>query len=344
MNKQFLTILILALLVVSAVSVSALKVDVSALGSSSQKRDLGATATVTITNDGADPVSVTGVSKSPGIEAKFNVLLGTPSKAFPAALAVGEQMTVPLTAFVPVDFQGVGANLLEAALSIGQVNVNALNATSGAALPVATGDVKMQAVNELVIRSVKVKVSGSQNKDKSVGDNSQVSDLKPGDHVEVTIKVENTYSTASSSSSKENTDINFDDVQINMDVSNDNDFDISEDSETMTLDAGDDDTVTFAMDIADDATDRIHTVVLNVEGRDDNGARHGDTLKFDLDVNRESHDLIFKNAEFSPSTLACGAKTVEFKTQLRNQGRNNENDVLVEVKVPEKIFVLSIEK
>jgi len=335
MNKQFLTMLILALLVVSAVSVSALNVDVSTLGSSSQKRDLDATATVTITNDGADPISVTGVSKSAGIDAKYNVVLGTPSIALPASLAVGEQMTVPLTAFVPTDFNAVADNLLEGSSVIGQITVNALNATSGSALPAVSSDVTMQAVNELRIRTIKVKVSGSQNKDKTVGENSKVSDLKPGDHLDITIKAENTYSTASSSSSKDNTDINFDDIQINMDISNDNDFDIDEDSETISLDAGDDDTVTFRLDIAEDAADRIHTVVVNVEGLDENGAKHGDTLRFDLDVSRESHDLVFKNAEFFPSTLACGAKTVGFRSELRNQGRNNENDVLVEVKVPE---------
>ena len=108
--------------------------------------------------------------------------------------------------------------------------------------------------------------------------------------------------------------------------------DLEEESEAVDVDKGDSETISVEVDLTKEVIDEdSYEVEITVEGEDDNGATHKMTLTKTFNVDREKHKVVIKQASISEEELSCTRATT-VRVELENQGKNNEDDVVVKVK------------
>ncbi|MEK6860623.1 MAG: hypothetical protein AABY07_01510, partial [Nanoarchaeota archaeon] len=84
-------------------------------------------------------------------------------------------------------------------------------------------------------------------------------------------------------------------------------------------------------DVEEDAEDGNVNCDLRVEGTDQNGARHGESIEFDAEIERKNHDVQIKSVDLTPSTLTCDDNSVQLSVSLLNLGTSDEDEVALEV-------------
>ena len=110
------------------------------------------------------------------------------------------------------------------------------------------------------------------------------------------------------------------------------------------LDGGDDDSVTADLQIDDEANDGTVSIDLLITGRDDNGAVHGEARTFRMEINRISHDIQIRRMEVSPASVSnCDATRSKLTVNMLNQGKRDEDDIVVEAIVSDLQFSQKIE-
>ncbi len=108
--------------------------------------------------------------------------------------------------------------------------------------------------------------------------------------------------------------------------------DLDEESESMDIDKGDSEDFKVEFDLSKEVVDEDSYVVeFTVEGEDDNGATHKMTETKTVNVDREKHKVVMKQASVSEEELSCTRATT-VRVELENQGKNKEDDVVVKVK------------
>lgn len=319
-------LLILSILILCVGAYAELTVTDVTVGSASQDRNEEASATFTVTNSGTESVSVTAVTTSAAAKYEVKFSEGASDLTLPFTLDAGASKTITVTAKVPEDFNAVNSELEETAFEIGKITVT--GDESGTTVT-ASATLKMQAKNELRLRKGKATIKGiAGTSTDSFRDGGKVSDLKPGDSVELTVEVESTFPRSGSR------ETDFDDVELTLEIEDDSDFDFDEDEDDFSLRSGDEETARFSFKLEDDAADRSHTATVKARAVDENGAVHGAVLTFTLDVERDSHDLVLPEATLNPSRVICGApRTVTFIGEVLNRGRLDEDEATVELRV-----------
>ncbi len=309
------------------------------LGSSTQRRsnpradaindrEVNVSGEVTITNTGSEPLtnlSLAGVATKLGFSSSDLRVSAVFAKK---SLSVGESTTASITVRVPEKLDAVDSSLVEKAFSVATLTFSANSQTGG---PVTTTtDLSLQAQNQLKIRDADVKY-GTKTED--INDGDTVNDLKPGDKIEITIEAENKYS------NDDNLDI--DDVQLT--VFSD-DLDLDEDDDLSSLGPKDKDTGSVSFEIDSDTDDDNFDTELRLDGRDDNGARHGERWTIQLEVNRKSHEVEVSETHFTPAIVNCKTPQAELSARIRNVGRRDEDDITLRIESPELKYGTVINK
>lgn len=304
-------------LMASSVS-AAIVVSETTLGDSNAVPGDTDSSTFTITNTGAS--TVTGIVVSSTASSGYAITFtGAPTSLAAAAVA-----TVTVNGKIADNHDAVNSALDDGAFSVGSIVATGSDGNSTIS---GSGDLKVQMENHLEIKDIFVTVNGDE--EHSLDDGDEVDDLKPGDSIDIRVVVENTYN------NNDDEDIDLEDITINV-VLDDSDFDIDEDEDLGDLSAEDEDSVTFSnIEIEDDASGS-YTVKISVEGRGEGSfsGRHGATAEFDLNVDRESHEITINGASLSPSRLACDKNTFDVKMKLKNIGKSDEDEVAIEVAIP----------
>ena len=234
-------------------------------------------------------------------------------------LTVGETANVVVSAEVVADLDAVNANLDEAAQKIAVLEVTAAQELAPDITAIDTADLSMQAENKLNIENIEVCIS-SEECDANINDGDSFRDVKPGDQVDIEVKAKNKFS------DNRNSRVDINNVIVRLDI-DEQDIDESLDEDLDDLSPRDEDTVKFDIDI-DENADGNANVIIEVEGETEFGAHMGERIDFDLDVNRESHEIKIKSASVNPSAVSCGsADSVTVRVEAQNIGSNNENEV-----------------
>jgi len=324
MKKLTLFVLLTALLAIGA---SAIQISSPTLGGEKQDRVSNVATTFTVTNN--ETVALTNIqfSFSGGAENTKYALAVTG----PANLSAGASGTYTINGTVPLDFSGVDATSLEEqSLKIGVLTVSG---TAGAS-QTASSDIMMQAANRLSINKVRIECD---TKSQSIDDGDRVKNLKPGQSCTLEIEVENEFDDDDRNNLKIG-DIAFDTIDIRLD-SSDSDVEVDEEDDLDDLDANDKDSVTADIESDEEADDGSVTISLQVTGRDENGALHGEDLEFRLDITRLSHDVQITNMDLTPALVSnCEDSKVRLTVLVLNQGKRDEDEVSVEVSVPDFKF------
>jgi len=318
--KTGMFVIALVLMVgLTAMSAVAQQVTIGAmkLGSDKQEAGKNVSTTFTLTNTGATNLSSINLSST--ANSKFKLAF----TGVPSSLAVNASATVTVTGEVAKSLDRVNGSLVPSAVLIGAVTVSA----SGASVPVVGGGIEMQAQNRLEVNKVVVTVNGNED---SAKDGDTVEGIKPGDKIEVEVEVENLFG-----DKDDDPDINDVDVKIDVD---DSDFDLDETEDAGDIGPDEKESVTFdESDVDDEARDGRHKMTVTSQGRDDDGALHGESITINLEVERETHELRIKRADVSPTRITCNAvkKTVDVRASMVNIGRRDEDKAVIEAAIPE---------
>ncbi|MBI4151123.1 hypothetical protein HY492_03285 [Candidatus Woesearchaeota archaeon] len=317
MKKLTLAMLLIAAIALVANAVSAdLTVSGATLGDSNAEPGTNASTSFTLTNTGT--TTITGISLSSTASSAYSIgFSGAPS-----TLAAGGSATVTVNGVLAKSHDAVTSALKAEAISVGSIVASGSNGTTLS----GSGDLKVQVANQLEIKKVYITVNGDD--EHSLDDGDDLNDLKPGDTLDIRVVVENNYD-------EDDDDISIEDVIVRAEIS-DSDFDLDEDDEISDISADDEDSVTFNDVEVDDEASGKYTLEITVEGRGESpfSGRHGQKIEIDLDVERESHEIIIRSASLSPSRLACDKNSFDAKLKVFNSGKNDEDEVAIEIAVP----------
>jgi hypothetical protein len=180
----------------------------------------------------------------------------------------------------------------------------------------------MQRENELSITDATLFVNDKGGKNVDEGD--EIEDIKPQDRLELEIIGENRYDSA--------TNVEITNAEVRIDCDDQNDFDFDTQREDIgDIGTEDEETTTFTFAVEDDAADSDTTCALALAGDDENGARHAESLEFTISVQRESHDLKIEDMSITPEVILCEAQNINFRANIRNLGKTDESDAVVEL-------------
>jgi hypothetical protein len=153
-------------------------------------------------------------------------------------------------------------------------------------------------------------------------------DILPDSVLEMKIEVTNNYPSGTDGGEIENVEIE----AILEEIDDGDDFE--ETSDDFDLRPGRDKTVTMTFDIPLKLeTDETFKLTVHVEGEDKNGTIHTADIEFDVDVDKEKHEIRFLRKELSPSRVKCSGST-RLLIGLINTGEEDE-DVELIVEAPE---------
>lgn len=321
--KKLTLLLMLVLSLVLATGVSAqLTVDAVALGSSGQDAEENVSATFQVTNTGTD--TVTGISISTTADNKFTVGFTN----VPTQLTAGEVATVTVSGFLHKDLNAI-SGFNEAAQTIG--NIVATGTNSSSATVSGSNTLTMQIENQLEIKKVRITVNGEETH--SLDDGEDVDNLKPGDTLEITVEIENNFN------GNDEQDVDFDDAEIIIEVDDDDDIDLDNDEEEVDVDADSDADVDFDDVQIEYEASGSYTLEITVKAHRKDTASgsgiHGQKIRIDLDVERESHEIYIISSSVKPGILACDKNSIEATVKIVNIGKRDEDETAVEVAIPE---------
>ncbi|MGM5481075.1 MAG: CARDB domain-containing protein [Nanobdellota archaeon] len=224
------------------------------------------------------------------------------------SLAPGESTTVSVTLTIPAD-----ASAREK--EIGRVKV----AAQGDVVTVTdTIDVLMQAQSMLKIDKVVAEIDGD---DETVSDGEDL-DVKIGDTVILTVTLENRYSSSD--------DIELEDAFFQ--VYDDEDWEIDEESSEKDIKEDDDETFEVTFTVPDDADEEDSRIIIEAFADDgDHGFEHYDEFEFNMEIDKESHEIIIEDWEFSRDPVDCNDRTVDLEVTMKNIGKNDEDEVMLNI-------------
>jgi len=327
MKKVLMAILMAIVLVLSVSLVSAAVTvtstygdDTPTFGSDSQQasnpnadeavdEDIFDNGDITLNNDAGTDATITSITVSAASgfsEDDINVTLDD------SDLVVGANSSeaVTLKARIPEQLNAVDVDGDAMAFKVGTVTFNFASASS------VSFDVYMQRENKLEIK--KVYVTSEENVEEKIEDSDAVKDLKPGENVDVEIRVENIYD-------DNDDDVEIEDVEAVIEI-DDGDMDVDEDISFSDLKGDEDGTETLTFEIEDDVDEDNYNGILYVTGDDEHGARHGEKWELEWDVERQSYEFLFKTASVSPALVECGG-TISLTAKIENRGKKDDDEV-----------------
>ncbi|MBI2651044.1 hypothetical protein HYX01_01090 [Candidatus Woesearchaeota archaeon] len=176
---------------------------------------------------------------------------------------------------------------------------------------------------KLIINSVDVKIDGKTDKNVGFGDVIR-REAKPGSKVEFEVEIKNNFTREQ--------DLKIEDIAATVTIEGiDDGDDLDEDATEFDLRAGRDDNVKVEFDIPQEVDEDTFDVLIDVDGRDENGTSHQVQFELDLEVKKEKHEVKFLQNSLSPSEIKCG-RSVQLSTRVINTGSNDEDSVVLEVR------------
>ncbi|MEK6923291.1 MAG: putative S-layer protein [Nanoarchaeota archaeon] len=147
------------------------------------------------------------------------------------------------------------------------------------------------------------------------------SETLPGDDLKVTFDVSNEITT------------DMKDIKVRVWIQDSNGDRISDRIDTEKFDVDGKDTLAKEVElkVPVDAEDGVHYVVFEATGEDDDGNNIYDLQFAEINVERNSHDLLIESVTFNPEIPVCGGP-VEVSVNVVNIGKSDEDDAVLTIK------------
>ena len=320
MKKIAMIMLVFLITIASAFAVSPVASNVL-FGDDNQERGLSVDATVVVTNYNTldvkhiEVTSFTGSTKYAFSGADIDVTESAENVS-----------SVSISAFVPLDFDAVDNKGKKSSFKIGDATLTVTytdDTTEDIVVPLY-----MEAENLLEFHSdSKITIESDESK---LRDGKSYADVKRDDEIILEIVIENKFDNngdCNDASDYGDCDINDITVELEPDQS---DFDVySADFSDLGSDSTDTETLSFS--VPDDVSKDDHDFDLYVTGTDENGALHGDTLTFTLEVDVPRDEVTITDAYINPSSIDCDIRHVTLKVSLENTGTDDQNRAAIEI-------------
>ncbi len=291
------------------------------LGSESgEERGKNVTTSFTLSNAGsAGDSSLTGITVSSTASSDYKIEFSKDNSNFYSTLDVGSLLvggsqTIYVKGYIPLD-QDSGSDM-----DIGNIEIrsNEANATI----------TKFYLSTEMMLRIEDLDISVESETHSNMDNGDTVKhEAKPGDKVEIDLKIENLFSSSS--------DIDIDDVSVKVTVEGiDDEDDIELESSEFSINSGKSKTVDLEFTVPYKVDTSSYDIVIEVEGRDDERADHEVTWTVKLPVEKETHKLMITKAAFGQSTVEC-IRSTSFSVKVLNIGDRKENEGVIEVIGPD---------
>ena len=145
----------------------------------------------------------------------------------------------------------------------------------------------------------------------------------PGSEIRFNLNIENTFS------NKEDIDINDATVLVTI-MEIDDGEDIEEESSKFDVNADSSEEVNVIINIPYSVEEGAYDVLIEVEGEDDNNNVHTAQMEVELEIDRESRDVVITQASISPSKIKCSGSATVYAV-ITNLGRRAEEDVSFQI-------------
>ncbi|MBU2561388.1 MAG: hypothetical protein KKD17_03755 [Nanoarchaeota archaeon] len=178
----------------------------------------------------------------------------------------------------------------------------------------------MAASSHLEIDKVEITSDGSTVL--STSSSSGSFDVEPGQELSIKVILENTYD--------DKTDNDIEEVEVTARIEGiDDGDDISDESDTVTVRAEGKKTIKLKLKIPKDASSyESYDLEITAVGEDQNGTEQSDEAVFDVDVEREEHQIVLERLQMS--NMYC-ERDATIRIELQNIGEEDEEDVELKV-------------
>jgi len=174
----------------------------------------------------------------------------------------------------------------------------------------------MAADDKLQIKEVTVYINGSR--ESSADETGGTINVPPESTLKLKVKVANNYPISTDGGEIKNIKVSATITAI------DEEDDLDVDANDFTLLPARDKTITLEFSIPLKLeTDGTYKLNLNVEGKDQNSTKFTDSVEFDVDSDKESHELRFLSKELSPENIGC-SDTTRLLLRFIDTGENDE--------------------
>lgn len=305
------------------------------------------TGTLTITSGSMTkqvPITITVLSPSSFIGVQSQTVTGDPSREFTTTVTVANTGAVDYNNLAVTFTGSYSAMRLNASPTIFslpagstyQITINGIipvdidTSGSGTTANIIVSNSQVSSRGVLTVKGrgmldmseVKVKY-GSRSK--SISDGTEVRNVRPGDTVTVSGKVRNRFSSST------NIYINSIDVTLTGDG---RDLTVDETDNVGDLRYGSTKNFEMSFDIDSANDEETLNLELIAEGIDENGARHKNTMNFDLRIEKVTDDVKVSSYSISPSIVTCN-RNVDFNIRIQNVGGDDQNQAALTIINPE---------
>ena len=228
----------------------------------------------------------------------------------------GTSQTVTLNANVPINVDSYNPED-EKLNSIGKLKVGSTEYT-----------IQTKVKSKLELDEIKVYVD-SKKEDTLDSTGDKIQDIRPGSKIELKFDVRNKFD-------DDYKDGDIKDIELNVkfkdnDDEDDFDEDLDEDADEFDLDAGEkDNSISIKFTVPGKADEKTYDLVVSLEGKDDNGAKHYVTWDIELDVDRKKDDVQLEKVSLTNSNFKC-VRSSTLRTTLTNYGSNSHKDAALSI-------------
>ncbi len=293
--------------------------------SADNERDLNINVTdiVTITNTGGETLTNLKFNNIVGLSKYSSAFVNANSFAVSLAattLAPGASTTATVTLRVPENLDAVNSNGEHVAFDVAQLSFGGTKADGVTALSPVLSTVSMIAENNLRFKSARALFDS---KSLIIDDGDTIDNIRPGTRMELEFEVENRL--------RDRDNLDIEDILLVAESTGDtDDLDVDEDVDIDALGPKDVEVVSVAFEVEPDAARGKETILITLDGIDENGARHGERFDLTIDIERKDHEIAILSAALSPRTVSC-EESSDLLVQMRNTGRRDEDQVFLRV-------------
>ena len=172
-----------------------------------------------------------------------------------------------------------------------------------------------QVCEKLDVKDITVYVDGK--KEAGADEDGGKIDAIPGSKIELKIKIENLY--------LDNEGVEIEGISVEGTLEGiDDGSDIEVAANDFDLNAGKDKEITLEFNIPLEVEDGDYDLSVEIEGENERGFPYSKKTEFEVEVDKEKHDVVFSKLEFSDSSVECG-NAAKLNVDVVNLGTNEEN-------------------
>ena len=171
-----------------------------------------------------------------------------------------------------------------------------------------------QVCEKLKVKDIKVYVDGK--KEVGADEDGGKIDAVPGSKLELKIKLKNLYT--------DDEDVEINDITIEGTLKDiDNGDDLEDDTNDFDLNPEKDRELSLEFNIPLEVEDDEYDLIVEIKGENERSFYYSKKIEFEVEVDKEKHDVIFNNLEFENNNIQCGG-SANLKVNVVNLGTENE--------------------